>query len=492
MSGIFDDSNRQVIPRWLDYRTSWALGLLAGAQPQRSPMVVFSPNPEKLADWETTPTLVTAADLVAESFIRGTYAGTRPEDAARFILKHAPPTSILIKELAATFLQSEAPAAPLIEPTDFSNHGRRYVAILRRSVRASPVNPVAWSDLSLCYAMQGNHEKACRAMTIALSLGPENRFILRNAARCFLHLRDPERAVCLLRQSGLCESDPWIAAAEIAVSEGLEIRSACLKSARSLLADDNNSPFSRSEIAAALSTIEAKDGSPRKAKGLIQRALLDPSENALAQIEWLATYWHTQAPPDTPLLASFEAQARHLHRMKLYRQSLNAAEMWYHFQPFSSRPLVLATFLASVCLNDDSLTIKIANEAAPANKRDPILLNNLAFAYARQDDITAAADTLRMIKLGNLREREILTVTATQGTVFFRSGHVQEGRALYRKAVVGFDKLSESRPAAIAAFYWACEEKRLATSDAQTRIADAKRRVKRAGVFELEDAVNEL
>jgi tetratricopeptide (TPR) repeat protein len=492
MSGIFDDSNRQVIPRWLDYHTSCALGLLAGARPQQSPLVVFPPNPTKLTDWEATPTLVTAADIVAESFILGTNTVTQAEDAARFILKHASPASVLIRELATTFLQQGAFVAPSTVPSDFANHGRRSVAILKRSVRASPVNPIAWSDLSLCYAMQGYHERARRAMTIALSLGPYNRFILRNAARCFLHLRDPGRAVHLLRQSGLCESDPWIAAAEIAVSEGFEIRSACLKHARSLVGDNNNSAFARSEIAATLSTIEAKSGSRRKAKGLIQQALVDPSENALAQIEWLATEWHTQAPPDTALLASFEAQTRHLHRAKQFAQSLTAAEKWVRFQPFSSRPLVLATFLASLCLNDDSRAIRITNEAAPANRRDPLLLNNLAFAHARLGDLTAAADALRMIKLSDLREREVLTVAATQGIVMFRSGNAQDGRALYRRAVLGFDRLSESRSAAIAAFFWACEEKRMATSDAPTRVADAKRRVKRAGVFELEDATSKL
>lgn len=492
MSGFFNEKSRQVIPRWLDYRNSCALRLLTAAKPKTPPNITFLPNPDNLKDWETAPTLITAADLVAESFILGRHDGTQPNDAARFILKHAPPESLLIRELATTFLYQDVPIVNFVENSDSDKHSQRCVAILKRSVRSTPINPIAWSDLSLLYAMLGHREKARRAMKCALSLGPENRFILRNAARCFLHLDEDDRAIHLLRSSGLCKRDPWITAAEIAVADGLERHSTCIKNARLLLDDNNNSPLAKSELAAALSTIEAKSGSRKKVNTLVRQALADPSENALAQIEWLATQRYAQEPPATPLTASFEAQARHFQRAKLFPQSLDAAEKWYAFQPFSSGPLLLSTFIASVCLNDDDRAIRIARKAAPAKRRDPLLLNNLAFAYARKDYLLEAANALRMIDMSVLEERQVLTVAATNGLVLFRSGYVQEGREMYRKAVTGFDRLAQSRSAAMAAFFWACEEKRLATPEASALVVDAKKRVKQAVVFELDDAASIL
>ena len=492
MSGIFDDSNRQVIPRWLDYRMSCALGLVVAARPQDSALVAFAPRDSKLTDWRAMPNLPTAVDLVAESFILNNRSSVDANAAARFILDHAHQDSCLVRELAASFLERDAP-----EPTQ-NNHvpsgdaGEHLVAVLRRSLRSSPLNPVAWSDLSLCYASEGLHEKARRAMLTALSLGPHNRFVLRNAARCFLHLKDPERAVQLLRCSGMCSSDPWIAAAEISIAEGTDLHSDCLKEAWSFVRDSNNSPFALSEVAASLSTIETKSGSRKKAKRLIHQALEAPSENALAQVEWLATHRHTEAPGEISLQANFEAEARHLHRAKQYARSLEAAEKWVRFQPFSSRPLVFATFLASVCLNDDDRAIRIAEKAARANRLAPLLLNNLAFAHARQGNVTAATEALNQIELSDRPEQEVLIVAATSGIVLFRRGEPDGGRSLYRKAVLGFDRLSESRSAAIASFFWAYEEKRLSSSEAPHRIADAKKRVKRTGVFELEDAVARL
>jgi len=492
MNGFFDEKNRQVIPRWLDYRNASALDLLSATQPHRPLPITLSANPEVLEDWETAPSVITAADLVAESLILGHHHGTQPEEAAHFILKNAPPTSLLIRDLAATFLHKDDSVVSFVQRPDYVNNSRKCIALLKRSLRSSPINPVAWSDLSLLHAMLGNSEKARRSMICALSLGSGNRFVLRNAARCFLHLGDPDRALHILRRSDLCRRDPWITAAEVAVSEGLERHSNCIKSARSLVHDNNNSPFSRSELAAALSTVEAKSGSRKKVAHLVQQVLMDPSENALAQIEWLASKGYAEEPPATSQVASFEAQARHFQRAKLFQQSLDAAEKWGDFQPFSSGPLLLSTFIASVCLNDDARAVVIANRAVPARRRHPLVLNNLAFAQARQDNVVEAVKALQMIDMSVLGDAQTLTVAATNGLTLFRLGRAAEGRELYRKAVIGFDRLSLPRSAAMATFFWAFEEKRLATPESAALVADAKKRVRLANVFELDDAASNL
>ena len=488
----FNDTKRQVVPRWLDYRTSCSLGLLARVQPQKTPLVAFSHDPAKLADWSNSPNILTGADLVAENYILGTNSNAQAREAAIFILKHAPQSSTIIRELAHSFLQQDAPPRIQQPHSVFINSNRQEVAILKRIVRANSVNPVAWSDLSLCYAMQGHRDKASRAMTVALSLGPQNRFILRNAARCFLHLQEPDRAIRLLRQSGLCGLDPWIAAAEIAISEGINRSSPYLKHSKALIADDNNSFFSKSEIAVALSTVEAKNGSRKKTKELAQIALRDPSENALAQLEWLAAQRHIQAPANINSFAAFEAQARHFYQAKQFTESLKEAEKWIRFEPFSARPLVMATFLASTCLDDDKHAIEISTNALPANRSDPVLLNNRAFSYARLGDLSAASNALNQINLNECMDNNILMITATHGLLRFRSGKTEEGRDFYRTAVQGFERLADLRSTAIATFFWATEEKRIQSSEAPTLIADAKKKIKNAGVFELENAVQKL
>lgn len=492
MSGMFDDGNRQVIPRWLSYKTSCSLGLLNDAYTYAPILSSFSPNPSICQDWESHPNIITAGEFVSEALFLGNNRNSRAIEAANYILKNASHDSLLIRELADTFLNNELDSHASFSPADINNYDRTCISILKHSVRTSPINPVAWSDLSLCYAMHGNLNRAKRAMTVAISLAPYNRFILRNAARFYLHIHDNERALNILRRSGLCVSDPWIASAEIAISEGLKMHSACLKQAKGIVSNDNLSHFARSEIAATLSTIEAKAGSRNKAKRLIKQTLEDPSENALAQIEWLALQLNMQAPENIIRPASFEAQTRHLLRNKRFSYSIDAAEKWIRYQPFSARPLVFATFLASVCLDDDRRAIQLADNAAPAAKHDPLILNNMAFAYARQNNINAATNHLSQIKASDVSQREALCIMATHGLIHFRSNNDIDGRELYRKSIIGYEALSDYRSAAIAAYFWACEEKRISSSESPIRIADAKRRIRNTSVFELEDAAEKL
>lgn len=492
MSGTFDDTNRQVIPRWIDYEMSCFLGLLRTKGKLVHPSDFPVRNPQTALDWQSTPTLITAVDLVAESLILKDFEAQQSCEAALFILDNVPESSSLIRDLADHFLNEPAPSGEVIKTNYSSDYVRSCIATLKRSVRGHPLNPIAWSDLALCYAMLGHIEKAERSMKVALALGKQNRFILRSATRCFFHAGDPKRAVDVLRLSNICNSDPWIAAAEIAISDGMNLRSTCIKAGRSLVENENISPFARSELAAALSTMEAKSGSQKKVRQLVRQALRDPSENALAQIEWLASKRYTEPPPEMKTLASYEAESRHHYREKKFDQSLIATKKWARFQIFSSQPIIQATFISSVCLNNDRQTISIVDTAAPTHRKNPFVINNLAFALARQGELKVATEELNKVDLGNLKNRERLTILATHGLICFRSGDIKNGRELYRSAILEFERFQNTRSAAIASFFWAFEEKRAHCSEASARIADAKKRVKKFEVFELENAANVL
>lgn len=492
MSGTFDDKNRQVIPRWLDFKTACNMGFFSDKTKKAIEEVKLRHDHLPDLDWVTHPNITTAVEFLSSHLVVGAFASEDAQNAARFILKNSLKESLLVRNLAQTFLDMGGDAKQPIHLNMTDTQARIEIAQGRKLLRENPANPIAWSDLSLLYAMAGLHTKARKAMIVALSLGPQNRFILRNASRCFLHLGEADHAVYILRHSGLCDSDPWIAAAEVAMAESVGKKSSCLDQARFMVADNNLSPLSCSELAAALSTIESKSGAHKKANVLIRQAMLHPTENALAQAEWLATERHTDVPKEISLLASFEAQARHFYRSKQYATSLTAARKWVAFQPFSSRPIILASYLSSVCLGDDMRTIEIMNQVPLANRNNPLLINNLAFAYARQNQVAEAINELKKINPVELNNRELLIINATKGLVLFRLGKPEEGRINYLNTVHGFDKLNDAKAAAAASFFWACEEKRIASVDALQRIDDAKKRIKRAGVCDLEDAASKL
>jgi len=55
-------------------------------------------------------------------------------------------------------------------------------------------NPFVWVDLARAYENLGVREKAERMMRVALTLAPEDRFVLRSAARLYFHHDEFEQA----------------------------------------------------------------------------------------------------------------------------------------------------------------------------------------------------------------------------------------------------------------------------------------------------------
>ena len=500
MSGIFDDTNRQPIPRCVEYLTACALGILRSIRAQekdsRTAVESFSAREE----WQNNPTLDTAVDLVAEAIILKNFDSEEATKAAQYILKKARKSLPLIRELANHFLEQPSSGTIDLSPTMQIEVVREHIARLKKTVRLYPLNPLAWSDLSLRYATLGQVDKAQSAMEVALGLGKNNRFILRSAARCFLHVGQPDRAVAILDRSGLTSVDPWIASAEIAISESSDLKSKCVNKARHLIQDDHLTFFSRSELATGLGTLEIKNGAGKRARNLMRQALRDPTENALAQAQWMATRLQAEIADMADLArledrvpASYEAQARHFYYNKRFADSLRASEMWGRFQPLSSGPVMLSSFVASVCLNDDTEALRILRNANPALRNDPLFINNYAFSLARSDDLAAALSELRKVDLRALPIRPRLILTATHGLIAFRKSDVEQGRNLYSNALTGFDQINDQRSAAFAAYFWALEEKAAGSPDAAgARGKDAKRRIKRFHVFDLEHLAERL
>ena len=496
MSFIYDDTNRQAIPRCLPYATACSLGLLRINRKQEQVKKTEVKDSDARREWMEDPRIATAVDLVAEALIVKDFQSSEAIKAAKYILSKDPLPSSLISQLANHFL--EIPVSIWTEPSKIPevDADREDIARLKRSVRNYPMNPIAWSNLSLSYATIGQTDKAKMAMFVAMNLAKNNRFILRSASRCFMHLGEPDRAVAILNKSGLCAIDPWIASAEIAISEGTGLKSKCISKAKDLIENNSLTPYSRSELAVSLGTMEIKSGSVRRAKKIIRQAMIDPTENALAQAEWAASTFKIEFDDMIELRstvpASFEASAVHAYYGKAFADSLKACEKWGRFQFLSSRPIILSTFLSSCILNDDLGAIDIYKNALPAQRESPLAINNYAFALARIGRTEEAEKELKRVHINEASREDKLVITATIGLICFRNGYVEDGRNLYVNAVSGFELLKDFRSAAIATYYWAVEEKRIRAQTATSIVEEAKKRISRFNVFELEELAKKL
>lgn len=496
MSATFNNTIRQAIPRCLDYSTVCALGLLRAAREHEIKSKPEFQISNAISKWQKTPNIYTAVDLLAEALILKDFKSEYARQAANYLLNQSETTNPIIKELAVHFL--EQPLINIALLLDISEPQNRYtkIANLKKSVRFYHRNPIAWCDMAINYATLGQMDKARSAIEVSLNLAPNNRFILRSASRCFLHFKEYDRAVYVLTRSPLYNVDPWITSAGIAIAESADLPTRSINKAKALVEDDNLTQFSRSELSVTIGTKEMKNCAEKRAKTYMRQGIINPTENALAQAAWMSSQLDTDIINFSNLgkevPASYEAIARHLLYKEDFKNSLNSAIQWCSYEPLSSMPFIFASYITSVCFDDDLQSLRILQNSLPLHKTDPDFMNNYICSLAQTGDLGAAIKNFLNLDLSNLTDHQSFVLTATQGLLCFRTDNAEKGRELYLEAIRGFERINQHRSAAIAAYYLAAEEKRILSPYKDARIKDAKSRVKRFKVVELTKRINIL
>lgn len=303
-------------------------------------------------------------------------------------------------------------------------------------------------------------------MRVALAIAPENRFILRSAARLMLHQGEGKQAHRLLTDAQCVQYDPWVLSAEIATAAALGRTSKYIKHARKILEAGRFSPFHISELASAIGTLEAATGNRKSSRQLISQSLQQPSENAVAQAAWLSRKSGIVTSTVMDVSRSAEAIAWQTFRGADWDRSLSGTQEWHADQPFSSRPAIHGSHLASTVFQNYDLAIVFAQNGLLSNPDDICLYNNLAFALAHQGDIERAAKAMSKIDMRNLSPSHAIYVAATLGLIEFRSGRPDQGRALYRRALQ-VARAIKDETGKLAEVYLAFEELRIASPQAE-------------------------
>jgi tetratricopeptide (TPR) repeat protein len=438
---FIDDTNRKIIPRWRDFITTAALGELASEErrDENSKNLYRVQSFETICGaWIDNKTLWHALDLVSAALVDEETARPEVREAAAFITQNAadcPPAGLAV---ARRVLNPE-----LYELSATDDHEVTVVQ-LRKDIHAQrgrldgdPRNSVVWIDLARLYTIAGQHEKALHAIEVAYKQQPQNRFVLRSASRFFVHIGEHDRALRVLRSSEIVSVDPWLAAAEIGVSEFVGRPSKLVKPAKILLADDSVSSFMGSELASALGTLELKDGNSKLAKRLFQRSLAAPTENSLAQAEWatkqIASLENDVSVSHAP--RNYEAKAIHGFRSGDWNSVRENTLRWLRDQPFSSRPAGLLSYIYSEILDNYADAEKILRVSLKSNPGDRLLTNNLVYVLINLGRLDEADRILADVDPRAVNDISSLTLVATLGLFFFRKGEFQRGVFLYRDAI---------------------------------------------------------
>lgn len=466
MASVESKEDRHAVPRLRSFSFATQLGELNSIKPATESPFTAAMLQDVLDDWGREPGISVAADLVSIALVVD--QKELACDAARFLIgqKDTPQGA---KKMAAVCLGEAdpteiAPGVKSVHTEQFDvDHLWDQIHRTRIQLQLYPADPILWTNFACLYLSLGQNRQARRAIRAALSLAPQNRFVLRSASRILLHINEGDEGRAVLLRSANLKSDPWLLSAEISIAAALRAKSDQMTLAQKWVEGQRFSPFDISELAAELATIQAIDGNAWAGKKCLRRALEKPCENAIAQAAWLARI------PGMPgvseqITTSYEANAWITRRTGHLRQSLLETRHWLNDQPFSGRPAKAGSFIASR-LNRHQDGVKFAEQGLRCNPDDAMLLNNLAFSSAKNGDVKKARDALNRTRAAGLTSHEQHVLIATNGLVAFREGETQEGRALYLQAIRWFREKGEISEA-VALTYYAIEELRARTPDA--------------------------
>jgi len=460
-----NDESRAIVPQWRAFEHARRTGEL---DPASILDAVQGPSEalQKLHhEWTASGAMTFASELVAGSLVEGVPEYGR--SAATVLASAAASTSRVVDVIVSEVLGTRSRLPKRRGPPQEEVHR------LRHEVADRLRDPFAWVDLARAYEGSGSNQKADQAMSIALALAPNNRYILRSASRLFQHQGEIEKAHRLVARAPQIRSDPWLLATEMALAGLMGRSSRHMRLALQLSGDSGQSPWQISELRSALGSAELTTGSVKKARKLFRGSLEDPTDNSLAQAHWAARRHDPGLRSQIgDITASAEAVAWQEYRDEHWLQALAAAEQWHAAEPFLAQPLILGTHLAASCLLDYEKAEELAMLGLRANPESFTLSNNYIYAAAHVGKIIEAEKQLYKLDLVALTDRERIVHTATKGLVAFRKGTTEEGRLLYREAIGLASSHNDPAILASALLNFAVEESRLEARPDSLQLAE--------------------
>lgn len=448
MSTFSDRFDRQVIPSWHDSQDRSLREESASLREQPPPS--FKADVENIREELTrTRSIGVAVDALNVAIVAGDRALA---DYAALIINDARtelPAPVV--QIADQVLGRVSDDLPILPP--FKTFHQQRIHELRKLVKVYPLSPLLHLDLARHFVTLGLPEKAERSIATALSLAPHNRVVLRATARFFFNLgkkAQKERAYFLIRDAASAQNDPWLIAAEIALSQEVGREPRHWRAGKNFLEQAAVAPIHLSELATAAGTIELMSGNRKNARRLFAQGLLQPTENSLAQARWAELRTGIDlvgaGGAVVPLRShAFEADTlRHFNAGDM-PAAFEAARQWFYFEPFS--PLA-ATAMAHIggLLDDYAAVEEFARLGLTVHPENIPLHNNYLYALISSGDLFLARtqaeaernvrDVVRELR-GYVEKGDLdgVHALANLGLLAYRLGQPETGRVLYERTI---------------------------------------------------------
>lgn len=480
MANLFEPKQRNVIPGWRSFSNTLDLGELSSLKSQHIKPEQQNID-EYIFDFKKNASVAYAAELISAAISNSQLELQEVQDAAKLILDKGDETTKAQTKLAEKIDRKDPiyhhPIRSTILPLSEFNTDDYYKQIrhLKGVIKNYPFNAILYVELSRCYSTLGEENKAVQAMMTALHLAENNRFVLRSASRLFAHFHTEKKDYLsyihfYLKRNARLTNDPWILSAEISISTILEESSKFIKKGIDILDSNDFSPYSFTELASSLGTVEILNGSNKKSKKYFKKALICPNDNTLAQVEWATRESITLDINQSHYSnkANFEAMALDLYYNEKFEDALDYTRKWFMDQPFSKRPVLFGSnLISSVSTNKEKIKslLELLGAGLVSHPKDPTLINNLAYALALNGQEDKALDYIEKCKHQKMDKATNICFKATEGLSQIRLGNIEKGRALYKESIIEAKEADEKILNWKAILNLAREEIRIGTKD---------------------------
>ena len=442
MNLSYKPKERRVVPNWRYYETTIEAGELDNWKVARPREDVYAID-DYVQLWEEHHSLYRAGDLLSAAITNNDRNNDAVKEAASYILDREDVSTKSLLSSAKTILGVEDIKTPskkeiqrLRECTAIVDI-RQKIHLIRQRLHFMPYNPFLYVDLSRAYLLIGQNKKAEEAILRALHFGETNRFVARSAARFFLHEQDRDRAYDVIRAKGAVAVDPWLIAAEISINMLRGKSSNYVKKGRDIIDSGNCSPFGFTELASSIGTLEMTAGAHRKSNKLFRKALIEPNDNSLAQVQWVNSF--------EPLSLNLNMSVRNAYEVNTFEKVVNGdysgamheAVSWICDMPFAHKPVNIGYNISTNLLHDFELASAILDVGLQSDESSPFLLNNKAYCSARANKIDEAKETFSKLLTAQIDGSPSwkVCIPATEGLIYYRSKDLKSGSAKYKEAI---------------------------------------------------------
>jgi len=451
-------TNRQLIPRWLTYNKACLLNFRSNFNAQPINEVEKTNYDIAIEEWKQNKSISYAQNIIASAHTLELEQDVYYREAIDYLIAKDFDKNTLFENMLGK--RDNNPICCHEKENDSASSMEIHKT--RKLVRDYPNDSLRWMDLAYCYLVAGNQRNAEKYIRVALSLNSSNAHIIRSAARYFVYKEDPEKALHIIRTASSFNSNPLLLSSEISICEAFDMKSRAIKNAREKLFDRNFSLGQLSELNATFATLEFNNGSSKKGKKFLENALSTPNENTLAQAQFLIRKFDGSFDPTRfEIPCRYEADAWNYYQKMDFKDSLLQARQWFYYQPFSSRPAVLYSYLQSLIFENNAEAIRLLNDALRLSKCDFSLINNKTVALAQNGNIKEAILELEKLKsFTDIDEGERGVMLATMGLIEYRKSNSMLGRKYYKEAIDILKKLKHQSRECIAYYYWYREEEK--------------------------------